>query len=117
MVTLMADLDMLRPVERRILTMRDEGLEVQEIATRFRRSPEFVDRVIDLTLIPRQVRPTRPNPTALERRVLDLRANGEDHETIGRRFKKSARFIRQVEGVAHYRHGMNLLTELSEERR
>ncbi len=35
----------LRPLERRILRWRDQGAEPAEIATRFRRSPEFVERV------------------------------------------------------------------------
>jgi DNA-binding CsgD family transcriptional regulator len=35
----------LRPVERRILAWRDRGMSTDEIAERFRRSPDFVSRV------------------------------------------------------------------------
>ena len=35
----------LRPVERRILAWRDRGMPTDEIADRFRRSPDFVSRV------------------------------------------------------------------------
>ena len=35
----------LRPVERRILAWRDCGMSTDEIAERFRRSPDFVSRV------------------------------------------------------------------------
>jgi len=35
----------LRPVERRILTWRDRGVSTDELAERFRRSPEFISRV------------------------------------------------------------------------
>ena len=51
----------------------------------------------------------------LERRVLHLRASGESHERIGERFKRSGRFIRQVEGLAHYKESMRLLSRASEE--
>jgi DNA-binding CsgD family transcriptional regulator len=35
----------LRPVERRILAWRDCGMSTEDIAQRFRRSPDFVSRV------------------------------------------------------------------------
>ena len=35
----------LRPVERRILAWRDRGVSSEDIADRFRRSPEYVSRV------------------------------------------------------------------------
>ena len=35
----------LRPVERRILTLRDRGVSPDEVAERFRRSPDFISRV------------------------------------------------------------------------
>ena len=36
----------LRPVERRVLAMRDEGVHIDEIARRIDRSPSHVERVI-----------------------------------------------------------------------
>jgi hypothetical protein len=38
----------LRPIERRILRWREAGSPPTEIATRFRRGPEFVQQVEDL---------------------------------------------------------------------
>lgn len=110
-------LDSLRPLERRILTMREEGVSIDEIADRIRKSPDFVERVIDWTKIPRSgtSRPTGLSP--LETRVLALKAAGEDHETIAARFKKSDRFIRQVEGMAHYRQGLRLMSGAAGEAR
>ena len=35
----------LRPVERRILAWRDRGVSADQLADRFRRSPEYVKRV------------------------------------------------------------------------
>lgn len=46
---------------------------------------------------------------ALEARVLALRADGHDHEEIGRRFNRSADNIRQIEALAHYRRAVELL--------
>lgn len=100
----------LRPLERRVLAMRDEGIAIDEIAQRIRRSPAYVDRVIVWTDLPRAGPPTKRSPRAIERRVLTLRAKGESHEEIGQRFGRSAQFIRQVEGLAHYTQGLDLLS-------
>ncbi len=99
----------LRPVERRVLHMRDEGVEIAEIGRRIRKSPESVERIITWTSIPRSNPPSRRSPSALERRVLALRGAGETHEEIGERFRRSGNYIRQVEGFAHYRLGLDLL--------
>lgn len=111
------DLSSLRPVERRILTMRSEGISIEEIATRLRKSPEFIERVIDWTRIPRSGNERSSGLSPLESRVLALSADGEDHETIAKRFKKSSRFIRQVEGLAHYRKGLRLMSGAAAEAR
>ncbi len=98
----------LRPVERRILIMRDEGVSIEEIARRIRRSPAHVTRIIEWTQIPRSRSPVKRTPRAIEQRVLALRAGGESYEQIGQRFRRSARFIRQVEGLAHFKRGLEL---------
>jgi hypothetical protein len=38
----------LRPLERRVLRWREDGASFDEIAARFRRSPEFIERVVDM---------------------------------------------------------------------
>lgn len=101
-------IETLRPIERRILAMRDDGLAVEEIAGRLKRSPEHVGRMIEWTDIPRDGEPYK-FPEALEARVLALRAEGHDHEEIGRRFKRSAANVRQIEALAHYRRAVELL--------
>jgi DNA-binding NarL/FixJ family response regulator len=99
----------LRPIERRILAMRDQGLDVADIARRIRRSPQQVERIIRWTEIPRpQPRPPRTT-RPIERRVLALRADGESHEQIAQRFRRSPGFIRRVEGLAHYSLAIHLL--------
>ncbi|HSF86206.1 MAG TPA: helix-turn-helix domain-containing protein [Acidimicrobiia bacterium] len=99
-----------RPLERRIHSMRAEGMSLDEIAARFDRSPDHISRVIEWSAIPRPQPRTGRVAEAMERRVLRLRFAGETHEQIGTRFRRSARFIRQVEGLAHYRRGLELLT-------
>ncbi len=101
--------DHLRPIERRVLSMHTEGVPVSEIGRRIRRSPEHVERMLAWTEFPRQRPPARTAAWAIHHRVLALRAAGESHEEIGRRFHRSARHIRQVEGMAHYRKGLELL--------
>ena len=97
--------------------MREEGVSIDEIADRIRKSPEFVERVIDWTDIPRSGSQRSSYLSPLEKRVLALSADGEDHETIAKRFKKSGRFIRQVEGLAHYRKGLRLMSGAADEAR
>lgn len=101
--------DDLRPIERRVLAMREAGQENGEIATRINRTPAHVERILQWTEIPRQGRPQSRAPQAMEKRVLALRAAGESHEQIADRFKRSRRSIRQVEGLAHFRMAMDLL--------
>lgn len=100
----------LRPIERRILEMQSDGLEVAEIATRIRRSPEFVERMIVWTKIPRTGRTTDRHLTPRQRRVLDLRASGETHRQIGERFKRGEAYIRQIEGLAHFKEAQRILS-------
>jgi DNA-binding CsgD family transcriptional regulator len=38
----------LRPIERRLLRWRDEGASADELADRFRRGPEYIERVLQL---------------------------------------------------------------------
>ena len=103
------DVSNLRPVERRVVAMRDAGLGVEEIASRLRRSAAHVERMMSWIEIPRSRPPVGRSVAALERRVLALRAEGETHDQIGARFRRSGDFIRRVEGLAHYRKALELL--------
>jgi hypothetical protein len=96
----------LRAFERRVLDLHSEGMPVQEIATRFRKSPGFVQRVLDWTSIPRNgTRRREHRLSPMESRVLAMRAAGDSHDEIASRFRKTVRFIRQVEGLAHFKEG------------
>lgn len=100
----------LRPIERRVLDMQREGVVIDEIATRINKSPEFVERMIDWIEIPRTGSTPERHLTPLQRRVLDLRADGETHEDIAAKFRKGKRYIRQVEGLAHFKESQRLLS-------
>ena len=88
--------------------MRDSGLGHAEIGRRIASSPEHVARILEWVDIPRSKTAYRA-PEALERRILDMRSEGEDHASIAAKFGRSERFIRQVEGLAHYRLARELL--------
>ncbi len=100
----MGDHESLRPVERRVLRLAASGVDHREIARRFRRRPEYVDRVIAYARIPRtSTEPSRDALRPLERRILKWRANGAEHADIGRRFHRSAGHIRRIEQLATYK--------------
>lgn len=106
----LTDPEHLRPIERRVLDMHNDDVPVDEIASRFRKTPEFVERLIGWTDIPRNGSTTERYLTPIQRRVLDLRAGGESHSEIAAKFKKTERYIRQIEGLAHFKEGQRLLS-------
>lgn len=99
----------LRPVERRVLALQAEGLDVPEIARRFKRSPEHVERVLAWTQIPREKAPDRPEGLRpIERRVLAMRREGLSYDEIARRFNRGPNHIRRVERYANLRTELGL---------
>lgn len=103
----------LRPLETRILEMRGDGMSDAEIGRRVRKSSDRVAMIAELAQHPaRGTSPTGDDGqllSPLQRRVLALRSEGETHEQIGERFRRSARYIRQVEGLARFRQYRDLL--------
>jgi DNA-binding CsgD family transcriptional regulator len=100
----MVDNESLRPLERRVLRLVRDGVDDIEIARRFRRSPEFVRRVIVYAGMPRAG--TTPKAGALrpvERRVLKWRAGDTDHAEIARRFRRSSGHVERIEQLAAYK--------------
>lgn len=102
----------LRPIERRVLAMREEGLTDEEIGRRLKRSADHVARIASYTEIPRSGGGSREDGELLrplERRVLALRREGKSHAEIGEMFRRSPDFARRVEGMAYYRKALSLL--------
>jgi DNA-binding CsgD family transcriptional regulator len=100
----MVDHKSLRPVERCVLRLVANGVDHIEIARRFRRRPDFVDRVIAYAGMPHnRVEPAWNALRPLERRILKWRASGAAHADIGHRFHRSAGHIRRIEQLASYK--------------
>lgn len=92
--------------------MRREGLSDTEIGRRVRKSPERVAQIAEWAQLPGRGRPRTTDDELLspiQRRVLAMRWEGQSHDEIGERFRRSGRFIRQVEGLAHFRRYRDLL--------
>lgn len=101
----MVDDERLRPVERRIRSLVQHDVPVGDIASRFRRSPEFIHRVIELSERSNRTRqmPSSAQLRPIERRILRWRDEGASHAEIGPRFNRSPGFIERVEHLARYK--------------
>jgi hypothetical protein len=100
--------DTLRPLERRVLALQEEGVDREEIARRFRRSPEFIDRVIEMAHMPRRPRrssaaPRRHALRPIERRLLRWQEEGATFDALAPRFKRSPAHLRRVAKLADYK--------------
>lgn len=102
----------LRPIETRILAMRQAGLSDAEIGEKVRKSPSRVDMIAEWAQHPARgtgVEREDEVLSPLARRVLAMRAEGQSHAEIGERFRRTPRYVRQVEGLAHFRRYRELL--------
>jgi DNA-binding CsgD family transcriptional regulator len=98
----------LRPLERRVVRLVEQGVDTVDIGRRFRRSPEMIQRIGEWARLPRPDGGRIPRGdilSPLERRVLRWRAQGADYTEIGPRFRRSPGFVQQVERLARYKLG------------
>lgn len=100
----------LRPIERRMVRLDDDGVPRAEIGRRFRRSPEYVSRVLVLAHLPGRAAHAHTAPGTeehalrpLERCVLGWRDRGASHDEIAPMFRRSPGFVAQVEELARYK--------------
>jgi hypothetical protein len=90
-----------------MLRLVDEGVEEQEICRRFKRGPRFVQQVIELSRVSREIdgRSDRQMLRPLERRVLQWRQQGVGYDELAPRFRRSPEFLERVEALAAYKLG------------
>jgi DNA-binding CsgD family transcriptional regulator len=97
----------LRPLERRVVQLVEDGIGTTEIARRFRRSPEMIERIVGLATLPGRAAASAISQSEvlrpLERRVLRWREMGADYTEIASRFRRSPEDVEQVEKLARYK--------------
>ena len=92
------------PIERRMVRLASQGVDDEEIARRFRKSPGFVQRVRALARVPRTgTGPASATLRPVERRVLKWREDGASATDIAARFRRQPRSIEQIERLARYK--------------
>jgi DNA-binding CsgD family transcriptional regulator len=103
----MTDAQRLRPIERRVLALKEAGVPDTEIARRFRRGRRFIEQVESLARLDgRHAEKRTRRPGALrpvERRILNWRDRGMSPEQVADRFRRSPDFVRRVERLARYK--------------
>lgn len=100
------DVGFLRPVERRLARLASDGIGHDELGRRFGRKPETIGRILAMGRLHRPDAQSRPQGDVLrpvERRILRWRGTDESYEDIGRRFRRGADYVEQVEKLAHYK--------------
>jgi DNA-binding NarL/FixJ family response regulator len=100
----------LRPIERTVRRLRQDGLSNSEVAWRLRRSPGYVRRVDTLS---RMERPTQPVASEdvdggevlrpIERCVLKSLQAGAGYAEIAARLRRSPTYVSRVEQFANLR--------------
>jgi DNA-binding CsgD family transcriptional regulator len=101
------DAQRLRPIERRVLALKEAGVPDVEIARRFRRGRRFIEQVESLARLDgrhadrRARRPGALRP--VERRILSWRDRGVSPEQLAQRFRRSPEFVTRVERLARYK--------------
>jgi len=96
----------LRPIERRMASLAASGVSVADTARRFRRSGDYVERVLQLAGLPGRAAPPIGSVHALrplERRLLRWRAEGADLGEIATSFRRSPEHIERVLALVDYK--------------
>lgn len=97
----------LRPVERVMRRLADDGMSESDIAWRFRRTPGHIRRVLDMTRLQREPRGSASDTAfglrPIERVVLRARDEGTDTAEIAARLRRTPQGVAQIERLADYK--------------
>ncbi len=96
----------MRPLERRVTKLVEEGVGEAEIARRFRRSPEMINRIVGMATLSTAAADHSASSQLLrplERRVLRWREAGAGYDEISARFGRTVAGVQQVERLANYK--------------
>ena len=100
----MTELSHLRPIERRVRRLAEEGVVPDEIGRRFHRSGDYVERVLEMSGLPdRHARPEGHGLRPIERRLLRWRDEGADVGELADRFRRGPEYIERVLELADYK--------------
>lgn len=96
----------LRPIERTVRRLRQEGLSSSEVAWRLRRSPGYVERVETMSTIERPSEERAgdaagPALRPIERCVLKSLEAGSGYPEIASRLRRSPGYVARIEGFAN----------------
>jgi DNA-binding CsgD family transcriptional regulator len=103
-VELVDDLGSLRPIERRVSRLAAAGVVPAEIGRRFKRSGDYIERVLVFSgfpgrRAPEQLQGLRP----LERRLLRWRDQGVSPDELANRFRRGPAHIERVLALVDYK--------------
>jgi len=97
----------LRPIERVVMRLHDEGCSLADIGKKVGKKPGTVTRILRMTEYKQDGLPDRTasdHPLRpVERVVLKLRDQGETYSQIGNRLARSGRRIKFIEGLAEFK--------------
>ncbi|HTL84817.1 MAG TPA: hypothetical protein VL856_06510 [Acidimicrobiia bacterium] len=93
----MTELAHLRPIERRVTRLAEDGVVPDEIGRRFNRSGEFIERVLEFANLPgRRASQAHAGLRPIERRLLWWRDQGVSTYELADRFRRGPNHIERV---------------------
>jgi len=94
----------LRPIERVVVRLDDDGASHHEIGRRIGKRPVTVRRILEMiNLKEGNGSPDQHRLRPVERVVLRLRSEGESYGEIGHRLARSGRHIQNIERYAEFK--------------
>jgi DNA-binding NarL/FixJ family response regulator len=97
----------LRPIERVVMRLHEEGCSLADIGKKVGKKPGTVTRIMRMTEYKQDGLPDQAardhTLRPVERVVLKLRNNGETYSQIGNRLARSGRRIQFIEGLAEFK--------------